>query len=205
MSYRISQQTAIALKRAGVAKRTLATKSGRKSEGKEGQEAGPSTASSPLVEQSTLTWPEYFALRRSRHRHGIIWSIPTSLLGGAAGLSTFGSVESNPTEQVFGIDPLFVYGGGTIGCIALGYLLGPPLGTMLWRMRNKDALGQMDLKDKEFHTHLIKNRADPVRQSFSNPVPDYYGEKVHSIKGYRQWLRDQNAYRRKAQFGDDPL
>jgi hypothetical protein len=29
-------------------------------------------------------------------------------------------------------------------------------------------------------------------------VPDYYGEKIGSMKGYRQWLRDQATYRRKA-------
>ena len=35
-----------------------------------------------------------------------------------------------------------------------------------------------------------------------NPVPDFYGEKVvGDFKSYRRWLRDQNAYRRKAAFG----
>ncbi|MBE3049199.1 hypothetical protein IMZ48_43220 [Candidatus Bathyarchaeota archaeon] len=28
-------------------------------------------------------------------------------------------------------------------------------------------------------------------------VPDFYGEKISSVKGYRQWLKDQRAYNKK--------
>jgi import inner membrane translocase subunit TIM23 len=28
-------------------------------------------------------------------------------------------------------------------------------------------------------------------------VPDFYGEKISSVAGYRQWLRDQRAFNRK--------
>ena len=75
----------------------------------------------------------------------------------------------------------------------------------------------------------MKNRVDPSRQSVSNPVPDYYCEKVGNLKQYRQWsvlvsliytltallilmlsfasssrrLRDQSAYKRKSTFGSD--
>lgn len=28
-------------------------------------------------------------------------------------------------------------------------------------------------------------------------VPDYYGEKIQSVHGYRQWLKDQRAFNRK--------
>lgn len=31
----------------------------------------------------------------------------------------------------------------------------------------------------------------------SNPVPDYYGEKIGSVKDYRQWLKDQRAFKLK--------
>lgn len=46
----------------------------------------------------------------------------------------------------------------------------------------------MESKDKEFYRHIVKNRVNPSRQSVSNPVPDYYCEKVGSLKQYRQWL-----------------
>jgi import inner membrane translocase subunit TIM23 len=52
-------------------------------------------------------------------------------------------------------------------------------------------------REKEFLQHIKKNRVDPSFQSFSNPVPDYYGEKIGSVKQYRQWLKDQRAYNKK--------
>jgi hypothetical protein len=49
----------------------------------------------------------------------------------------------------------------------------------------------MDVKERLFFQHIKRRRADPSRQSVQNPTPDYYAEKVGSIKDYRQWLRDQ--------------
>jgi import inner membrane translocase subunit TIM23 len=28
-------------------------------------------------------------------------------------------------------------------------------------------------------------------------VPDFYGEKIQSVQGYRQWLKDQRAFNKK--------
>jgi len=36
-----------------------------------------------------------------------------------------------------------------------------------------------------------------VRLTDSPAVPDFYGEKISSVAGYRQWLRDQRAFNRK--------
>lgn len=33
------------------------------------------------------------------------------------------------------------------------------------------------------------------RASFA--VPDFYGEKISSVAGYRQWLKDQRAFNKK--------
>ena len=54
-------------------------------------------------------------------------------------------------------------------------------------------------KEKEFFNRIKRYRVDPSSQSFSNPVPDYYGEKIGSVGDYRQWLKDQRAYNRKRQ------
>lgn len=54
-------------------------------------------------------------------------------------------------------------------------------------------------KEKEFYQRVRRYRVDPSSQSFSNPVPDYYGEKIGSVKDYRQWLKDQRAYNKKRQ------
>lgn len=52
-------------------------------------------------------------------------------------------------------------------------------------------------KEKAFHRRIKRYRSDPVGGSASNPVPDYYGEKISSVRGYRQWLKDQRAFRKK--------
>ena len=54
-------------------------------------------------------------------------------------------------------------------------------------------------KEKDFYQHIKRHRVDPSSQSVSNPVPDYYGEKIDSLKAYRQWLKDQRAFTRKRQ------
>jgi import inner membrane translocase subunit TIM23 len=28
-------------------------------------------------------------------------------------------------------------------------------------------------------------------------VPDFYGEKIQSVQGYRRWLKDQRAFNKK--------
>ncbi len=40
-------------------------------------------------------------------------------------------------------------------------------------------------------------RADPSSSSPQNPIPDYYGEKVASVRDYRRWLKDQRAFKLK--------
>lgn len=64
-----------------------------------------------------------------------------------------------------------------------------------WMIELVDGLLQ---REREFLQHIKKNRVDPSFQSFSNPVPDYYGEKIGSIQQYKQWLKDQRAYNRKS-------
>ncbi len=52
-------------------------------------------------------------------------------------------------------------------------------------------------KESQFFTRVKKNRVDPSASSAGNPVPDFYGEKIQSVAGYRQWLKDQRAFNKK--------
>jgi len=122
-------------------------------------------------------------------------TIPTSILGFAGGISYFGSLEG--TQLIFGMDPMIIYGMASTGCMGLGWLLGPVIGAAFWRMSHRKALSSIEERDLEFYHHIVKNRADPTRQSAMNPVPDYYGEKIGSLRDYRRWLRDQGKFRRK--------
>jgi hypothetical protein len=52
-------------------------------------------------------------------------------------------------------------------------------------------------KEKEFYARIKKYRVDPSSSSMANPVPDFYGEKIGSVKDYRRWLKDQRAFNLK--------
>ena len=95
----------------------------------------------------------------------------------------------------------------------------------MFNLQNRKLRGQMDEKEKEFYRRVKKFRVDPSASSMANPVPgklpfslcaeqiccvgkwvgmiganrgtDYYGEKIASVAGYRQWLKDQRAFNKK--------
>ncbi|KAJ7907336.1 mitochondrial import protein Pam17 [Mycena leptocephala] len=145
-----------------------------------------------------LNWVEYFEIRRRRRQWQTALTIPCAMIGFFGGSFYFGSLQTDPTKPIMGIDPMMFYGGCTVLCMGAGYIVGPSLGSTVWRIMNRNAVAQIDTLDREFYKHVAKNRVDAALQSATNPVPDYYGEKIGSLKQYRQWLRDQSKYRRKA-------
>ncbi|KAM0752887.1 Presequence translocated-associated motor subunit PAM17 [Meredithblackwellia eburnea MCA 4105] len=163
---------------------------------------GRPTSTSTESTVQPLNWPAYLALRRSKRLYGLLASIPTTIAGFSIGAGYFATIEAEPTDLIMGIEPIYAYAIATFACIGLGWLSGPMVGTTIWKLTHGKVLKAMEAKDKDFYAHIVRNRVDPSRQSVSNPVPDYYCEKVGTLKQYRQWLRDQSAYRRKAQFGE---
>ncbi|PWZ00312.1 mitochondrial import protein Pam17 [Testicularia cyperi] len=158
-------------------------------------------ATSTSTGGAVLPWDRYLQLRRSRRLAGMVTTIPTTLLAGAAAGSYFLTLEIDPSNAIGGIDPIYINAGLTLACTGLGWLTGPTIGTGIWSLIHRKNAQQIAQKDHDFYEHIKRNRVDPTRQSMQNPVPDYYGEKIGSIKQYRQWLRDQAAYRRKAAHG----
>ncbi|GAA6011610.1 hypothetical protein JCM11491_004704 [Sporobolomyces phaffii] len=155
---------------------------------------------SELSHAQRIDWPTYLSLRKSQRLYGLVASVPTTLLGFFGGASYFATIESDPTELLLGIQPVYIYGIATIGCIGLGWLAGPILGSTVWKAVNRRNVRAIEAKDKDFFRHVVKNRADASRNSVSNPIPDYYAEKVGSLKDYRHWLRDQRTFMRKSAF-----
>lgn len=158
----------------------------------------------PLRSNSTSThlqmnWVDFFKLRRQNKVLNTSASILTAGLSGFATLEYLGNVEIDLEKPIFGIDAVIVMGGLVLLGGAAGYLLGPVLGTAVFNLSRRSVLPQFKAKEELFLRRIKRYRVDPSSQSFSNPVPDYYGERIYSLKTYRQWLRDCNAYRRKAQ------
>lgn len=161
------------------------------------------------------------------------------------------TIESDPTDLVFGVEPVYVYAAATLGCVALGWLAGPTVGGALWKLSHRGVGKAMEAKDKgelALHHRLsllgdgerggLKRTSLPLQNSSStsrggaqtrpgsqvcmhpfspslplsmliacdlqtqslahrlhriapraraatNPAPDYYAEKVGSLRQYR--------------------
>ncbi|GJJ68434.1 mitochondrial import inner membrane translocase subunit TIM23 [Entomortierella parvispora] len=147
--------------------------------------------------QTTMDWNTYFALRRTRRRYESMFMVPCGLLGFSGAGAYFLMQPFDPTP-IFGFDQLLVYGVGTLAAGLLGVAIGPVMGNTAFRALHHRARPLVDKMDKEFHKHIVKHRVDPTRNSGRNVVPDYYGEKIKSISDYRNWLRKQHNFRRKA-------
>jgi len=127
--------------------------------------------------------------------------LPSTVASFISALQYFG----DHPPSFMGLEPLFLTIAATAGCAGLGYLIGPLIGSSLWRATHRRTMSLIEARDREFHHHIVRNRVDPTRQSATNPVPDFYGEKVGSMKQYRQWLRDQARFRRKSTWETEKL
>ncbi|EEB09247.2 TIM23 translocase complex-associated motor subunit Pam17 [Schizosaccharomyces japonicus yFS275] len=162
-----------------------------------------SNTSDPLTQQTTktLTWPEFFKLRKRRRRIESLTSIPTALAGLGLGGAFFFTRSFDATATWMGADLAVWYVLGDLVCGGVGWLLGPALGRRVWSAMHRELAAQMLEKERLFFHHVQKSRAIPLKDSYSNPIPDYYGEKISSLHDYRRWLRDQKAFIQKASWG----
>lgn len=156
----------------------------------------PSNASATTTTTTTsLTWNDFFRLRQRRRFLNVGSSLLTSVLSLGSGLGII-AAQDLESLQIFGLDPLIASALVCIGFMAGGWLAGPFLGTMLFRLfvgRSRE----MGAKERDFYARIKRYRIDPSSSSMQNPVPDFYGEKITSVAGYRQWLKDQKAFNRK--------
>ncbi|EJD53121.1 mitochondrial import protein Pam17 [Auricularia subglabra TFB-10046 SS5] len=161
-------------------------------------------ASGSAAPEQTLSWPEFMSIRKARRRWELATTIPTTVACGVFGCMYFFSLEGDSSKPIFGIDPLFVYAIGGVGCTGLGYLIGPSIGSAGWRLTHRARLALIDAKERELHRRIVKYRVPPELTPANNPrLPDFYGEKIGSMRDYRHWLRDQSKYKRKAIWDEE--
>lgn len=147
--------------------------------------------------KSNLDWDSFFKLRLRRRRIQLLFSVTTGLLGGAGGAILLSTGVAEPLVMQIPLDPFVTLGIMTLACAGMGWLVGPSIGNQVFYLMNHRFKAQMMQKESEFFTRVKKNRVDPTNSSAGNPVPDYYGEKIQSVSGYRQWLKDQRAFNKK--------
>lgn len=156
-------------------------------------------SSSAATGTASLTWDQFLAQRIRRRRLNVIGSVFTGIAGIAVGWGVIANIEIDPTQLIFGFDPLQVLPVGLLLCGGLGALAGPSLGSLVFRASLGKNFASFNVKNAEFLRHVQRMRPDPSKQTLANPVPDYYGEKIGSLKDYRRWLRDGRAFRHKVE------
>ncbi|KHN98947.1 Presequence translocated-associated motor subunit pam17 [Metarhizium album ARSEF 1941] len=167
--------------------------------------ASPRPSASPSGPTSSLDWDSFFKLRLRRRRIQLFFSVTTGLLGGAGGAILLSTGMAEPVVVQIPLDPFVTLGLMTLACAAMGWLIGPSIGNQVFYLMNHRLKAQMMNKETEFFARVKKNRVDPSNSSAGNPeiqtnapaVPDFYGEKIQSVSGYRQWLKDQRAFNKK--------
>ncbi|KKY35295.1 putative presequence translocase-associated motor subunit [Diaporthe ampelina] len=144
-----------------------------------------------------LDWNSFFQLRKTRRRWQVGFSALMSVGFGASGALVLGSGAADSLTGQIPLDPILTLGLITLGCTAMGWVVGPSLGNAVFYLIKRKYKAPMTVKESQFFARIKKNRVDPSNSSTGNPVPDFYGEKISSVAGYRQWLKDQRAYNKK--------
>jgi import inner membrane translocase subunit TIM23 len=89
------------------------------------------------------------------------------------------------------LDPAIAYTLGAMGVGIAGIAVGIFAGGGLWSVVRGSAQTAMKQRERDFFSRIKANRAVPSSQAVSNAAPDFYGEKIKSVKDYRKWLRSQ--------------
>ncbi|KAI1747963.1 Pam17-domain-containing protein [Xylaria castorea] len=145
-----------------------------------------------------LDWNGFFQLRKTRRRFQLASSIVTMAIGGTGGALLLVNMNMDWLLSKVPMDPIFALGIITLSFAGLGWLSGPSLGSAIFYTFKRGVKRPMAVKESEFFNRIKKNRVDPSNSSLSgNAVPDFYGEKISSVAGYRQWLKDQRAFNKK--------
>jgi import inner membrane translocase subunit TIM23 len=148
-----------------------------------------------------LSWTDFFQLRKSKktwERVGGFLSGTTGLIGGSWYFFTV--AEFDPTQPLLGLpDPTIAYVLGALSVSAIATATGLLGSGALWRLTHRKSLAALDLREKEFFHRLTKYRPKELKflavpGSGEVTLPDYYGEKIHSVKDYRSWIRKQKRF-----------
>lgn len=148
---------------------------------------------------TNLDWNTFFRLRTSRRYYSLSSSL-VGLIASATGTAYFLVEYPDQSEYVVKLipmDPIISTGIAVSAAMLVGWLLGPVLGNGLWRLLYRKRMPEFTIKERAFFERIKRHRVNPSGASTNNPVPDFYGEKVGSVAGYRRWLKDQRAFNRK--------
>lgn len=117
----------------------------------------------------SLTWDNFFKLRLQRRRIQLIFSVIAGIGGAGAGAVALQSGLQEPLLSQVPLDPFITLGMVVMACGAMGWLLGPILGSQVFYIINSSRGAAIRAKESEFLTRVRKNRSDPTNSSAGNP------------------------------------
>ncbi|KAI9020465.1 mitochondrial import protein Pam17-domain-containing protein [Hyaloraphidium curvatum] len=153
-------------------------------------------ASAPAGQQ--ITWNDFFRFRQERKTAERVGGILGGIAGFVGGTYYFGTLflDFDPTEMVFGVlDPAIAYTLGAMAAGAAGAAAGIFAGGAMWALVRRSAQASLKAREKDFFERIKKNRVVPTAQAVGNTAPDFYGEKIKDVRGYRKWIRAQRKVR----------
>ena len=142
-----------------------------------------------------MNWPEFFKHKKRARLLGIGGGIFTAFT--AMQLSTFYFIfhrKFDPTITVMGMDQSVFYFGGIAASTMGGYVVGSILLPLVYKHR----LVGFRAKELKFTHRINKYRPKDLTMVGAGDnlkSLDYYGERVFSLNGYRQWLKRQQKFK----------
>ncbi|KAL8415116.1 hypothetical protein RB594_006085 [Gaeumannomyces avenae] len=127
-----------------------------------------STAAAP-EDDKAMDWNTFFTLRKQRRRLQLVFSTVACLGGGTAGAMFLSTGTLDGLVSQLPLDPFITLGLMTFSFAALGWLIGPIIGTTVFYMFKRSIKKVMTKKEVQFFARVKKNRVDPSSASASNP------------------------------------
>lgn len=104
---------------------------------------GPTRAPRPAGDDGTMDWNTFFKLRKQRRRLQLAFSTVACLGGGTAGAIFLSTGALDRVVAQFPLDPFITLGLMTFSAAALGWLLGPIIGTTVFYMFKRSIQKEM--------------------------------------------------------------
>ncbi|KAJ3271225.1 TIM23 complex component [Terramyces sp. JEL0728] len=148
--------------------------------------------------KNQMDWKTFFTLRKSRKRYELGTGVVTGFLGlNASSFYFLFIAKFDPTEMIWGIDPLFAYAIQMFIIGALSFVGGNLIATPLWRvLRSSQTLKEFDAMEKQFLNRLKKYRPTDLGSVGAGDnvgYLDYFGERIQSVKDYRPIIQTPAA------------
>lgn len=138
------------------------------------------------------TWNDYFkAKRRLKWTQRLFGGMPAAVSFLAADLALLSLPVFNPTLSIAGLDPVVVIACGTALGTGASFVMGSFLFTSLYRRFNPKLHREYDARDADYHQRVQRHKANVPPGPTELASHDFYGERVHSVQGYRAWLKKQ--------------